>query len=828
MKKEKDVLQYLKEEAQNLEIPQSIAPKQIREKLEMYESQNKIQQSEDKKQGNRKDKNKELKNFTAEKRIKESEKIERDKADNKKENKNSKNFTAEKINDKRENMESNKVKRKYRKKRRKYMSAYIAAAACFCLLVGTALTRKSDFIKLWEGSIKPYFYTEDTMEPAMTGGELNKHADSTKKDDKENGISTGEAVEGEEESELLAAIDYPEITYEDIYESMFGNLEEMQYPNGYRGELAEGVIAETEVMQQNGAESSFAMPEAPTVDGTTNIVFKESAAAENLSSGILADSAVSEKSAVEESTVEYGTTNVQTEGVEEADVVKNDGRYLYQKIYQDFTHAIQIVDTKDGLKEVKRIEGFDNIQEFYIWEDVLVIIENKYLETAQTDVYAESELMVCGVEDFGSARYYHEITFYNIKDRSMPVKIKTFTLKGRYDSSRIADGYFYGFSKFYAIPGEGQKDYASYIPLVDGVRLSADRILLPEENKGNCYLVLTSIDLTNPTKFVDTTAIITDSDMYYVSSGNIYIADSLGFEEKVGKQTNQISLIRFSYKKGHFTLQARGKVPGNLESSFSMDEYKGNLRMVTTVNEYVFEELKDDRTGEVIGNHITDESQSNALYVLDSNLKIIGKIENLAKDERIYSARFLGETGYFVTFRQTDPLFAVDLTDPRKPEILSELKISGFSEYLHYYGEDRLLGIGMEADEETGSTDGMKLSMFDISNPADVQEITKLHLSEYYHGEALYNHRAVMISVSANIFGFELEGHENGNYKRDYLVFSYENDKFVEKLKVESKNKYGEIHSSRGTFIGDVFYLLTRDGSVRSFDLNTGEALENL
>lgn len=774
MKKDKDVLRYLKEDAQNLEIPQSIAPKQIREKLEMYESQKKIQQKEDKRGG-----------------------------------------------------------KKYSKSVATNLSSYIAAAACLCLLVGTVITQRSDFVKLWEGSIKPYFQNDDTMKPVMVGGELNTYADHIGKDGKENAVSAGEDVE---EAGLLASLDYPQITYEDIYESMFGSLEEMKYQNSYRGEIAEGVIAETEVMRQDSAEVSTAMPEAPASDeAANNMAFKETAASEKLTAGSLADRAVSEKSAVEESAVEYGTTNVQTEGVEEADVVKNDGRYLYQKIYQEkenvHTQAIQIVDTKDGLKEVKRIEGFDNIQEFYVWEDILVIIENKYLETVQTDVYAEiaeSKLMMCGKEDFGSERYYHEISFYNIKDRSMPAKIKTFTLKGRYDSSRITDGYFYGFSKFYANPGEGEKDYGSYVPLVDGVRLSAERILLPKENKGNCYLVLTSIDLKDPTKFVDTTAIITDSNMYYVSSGNIYIADSLGFQEKVGKQTNQISLIRFSYKKGQFVFQAKGKVPGSLESSFSMDEYRGNLRMVTTVNEYCFEELKDDRTGEIIGNYITDESQSNALYVLDSNLKIIGKIENLAKDERIYSAKFLGETGYFVTFRQTDPLFAVDLTNPRKPEILSELKISGFSEYLHFYGEDRLLGIGMEADEETGSTDGIKLSMFDISNPADVQEIAKLHLSKYYHSEALYNHRAVMIGVNANIFGFEMEGQENGNYKKDYLVFSYEDDKFVQKLKVETKNKYGEIHSSRGTFIGEVFYLLTRDGSVRSFDLNTGEELERL
>lgn len=723
-----------------------------------------------------------------------------------------KSITPEKVRQKLERIESDKVKARYFRKRK--LAVYIAAAAGICLLLGGTYMLKRQF-----GG----FIGKESAESFLT--EANG----------ENTI-TEECVDIADESELLASIEYPKITYEDIYESMFGNLEEMKYQGNYRGEVPEGFFEE-EAMLTDGA-----IPEAPasddiagsstTIGSAENIVFNEYAASENKASGVLSDSAVSEKSAAKEDPAEYGTTNVQTVGVEEADVVKNDGRYLYQKIYQEkdegYTQAIQIVDTKDGLKEVKRIEGFENIQEFYIWDDILVIIENKYLETVQTNTYAEEKLMLCGVGDWGSANQYHEITFYSIKDRKIPHKIKTFTLRGRYDSSRIADGYFYGFSKFYAGPGDGKTDYESYIPLVDGAKLEADRILLPEENEGNCYLVLTSIDMKNPTDFVDTTAIITDSDLYYVSSDNIYIADSLGFQKNVGKQTNQISLLRFSYEKGYFALQAEGKVPGSLESSFSMDEYEGNLRMVTTVNEYWFEEIKDDRTGEIIGNHIIDEKQANALYVLNQNLEIIGKIENLAEDERIYSARFFGENGYFVTFRQTDPLFAVDLKDPKNPKILSELKISGFSEYLHFYSEDRLLGIGMEADEETGRTEGMKLSMFDISNPAKVTEIAKLPLSKYDYSEALYNHRAVMISVPVNIFGFEAEGYEDGNFKKDYLVFSYEDDKFVQKLKVETNNKYGEIYSSRGTFIGDVFYLLTRNGNVSSYDLKTGEKLESL
>ena len=742
MKGKKDVLHYLKEEAGNLAIPDSITPEQMKKRLEQIENKSQEQVTG--------------KNFQADKKM---------------------------------------IKKKRIVRRFPYKN--LVAASCICLLIGAVVM-------------------------SMIG---EQQAIGTKTES-EDYAEVKEEVIGETVAEgLVATIEYPKTTYEEIYESMFGDWEDMQYKYNYRGELVEGALG------GEFFETEIAIPEAPATGLNLNDIYKESAAAEEPTEGILVDSAMSKKT--EESSVEHGTTNVQTQGVEEADVVKNDGRYLYQKIYQENNHvmtqAIQIVDTADGLKEVKRMEGFENIQEFYIWEDILVVVENKYLDIIQNESYAEKEMLVCGVDDSGYYnRQYHEISFYNIKDRHMPIKIKTFTIKGNYDSSRISEGYFYGFSKYCAAPGEGKSDYEAYIPLVDGTQLKPEQILLPEENEGNCYLLLTSIDLNNPTKFADTTAIVTDSDMYYVSNQNIYIADSLDFEKMQGKQTNRISLLRFGYEKGKFFFQAEGEVPGNLESSFSMDEYDGNLRLVTTVNEYWFEEIKDDLTGQIIGNDMVDEKQSNALYVLDSDLKIIGKIENLAEDERIYSARFFGEVGYFVTFRQMDPLFAVDLKDPKNPKILSELKISGFSEYLHFYGKDRLLGIGMEAEVETGRTNGMKLSMFDISNPVDVQEISKLHLSSYDHSEALYNHRAVMISTSANIFGFEIEGYSKGDYKRDYVVYTYENDQFVEVLKIETKNQYGENYSSRGTFIGNMFYLLTRDGSVKSYDLDTGKLCDSL
>lgn len=659
-------------------------------------------------------------------------------------------------------------------KKQKTIKTYgkmLAIAACFCVVIGSILVIKQEINE------PDAIAREDKILPEMESIEIAEQV-----------------------------IEYPKVSYQDIYDSMSVQWAEQEAM--FRGELSE--------------DGETAFYEASIGEPTTgDTVLKEAPAEE---------SATAEKqmNAVEDLADDFGSTNVQTVGVDEGDIVKNDGRYLYQKIVteKDYerTTMIQIIDTKDGLKEVGRIEDANGFQEFYIWNDMLVLIKEKYFEENSAAVksrYAIEDMLY-------HSNLFHEISFYDIKDRRQPKEIKTFTLQGGYASSRITDGYFYGFSKYYANPGEGADDYDAYVPKVDGEYLSESRIYLPADSEQTSYLVLVSIDLSNPTEFADTTGIITGANLYYVSEEHIYVTDAKALEEKAGWTSNATSILKFSYDNGKFALKSKGEVKGSLESSFSMDEYKNHLRIASTVLEYERRQVTDDRTGETIGYHIEDLRETNALYVLDEDLKQVGSIEGLAENEQIYSARFMGDTGYFVTFRQTDPLFTVDLSNPAKPEILSELKVSGFSEYLHIYGEDRLLGIGMEADEETGVQQGMKLSMFDISDKTNVQEISKLPLEDYYYSEALYNHRAVMISTGKNIFGFEAEGSGRSEYWRDYLVYTYENDKFVQKLKISTKSENGGYYTTRGTFIGDVFYLLSENGSVRSYDLNTGVQLESL
>ncbi len=237
--------------------------------------------------------------------------------------------------------------------------------------------------------------------------------------------------------------------------------------------------------------------------------------------------------------------------------------------------------------------------------------------------------------------------------------------------------------------------------------------------------------------------------------------------------------------------------------------------------------------------------------MLDEELKVIGSLENLAEDERIYSARFIGDIAYFVTFRNMDPLFCVDVSDTAHPVLLGELKIPGFSDYLHPYGENLLLGIGYDTDD-TGAVECVKLTMFDISNPLGVEEKHTLVLEHYNSSEVCYNHRAVLVDMEKNLIGLPFEGsyYGKGGYqdytqKKGYAVYGYDGEKgFYQKFEKEYVRKWEPIYyhidgnrisvdgvqkeignnwndwyymNLRGIYIGDYFYLVNQIKEVCSY-----------
>ena len=529
--------------------------------------------------------------------------------------------------------------------------------------------------------------------------------------------------------------------------------------------------------------------------------------------------------------------------------------------------GIQIVDTKGGLREASFVGRFEYPREFYVWEDLLIVLEDGYYtadyvqgadasaeeneEAGAQESSESSSIMVCG-DVLYAYNQYTKIHIYDISDRESPRLRKSFTLDGAYRTSRLAEGYFYGFTFFTPKPGSGEEDYEAYIPQAGGSLLPAEKIACPDGQGAEQYLVMVSIDLGRPEELLDSRAMLASDGTFYVSGDSIYLASWHSIYEdgasilygqpegtraegvtalEAGTAQDHTQLYRFSYEKGRFLARAEGRIPGRIEGQFSLNQSGEYLQAVTTVTECEKRRVTDDRTGEILGYEYIipeDDGLSSGLYILDEDLKLIGQIDGLAEGEQIYSARFLGDTAYFVTFRQTDPLFAVDVSDPESPKLLSELKVTGFSEYLHVYGQDLLFGLGMEADEDTGEQQGLKLSMFDLTDPAKLSEQARLVLSDYDYSPALYDHRSLLIDTEQNLIGFEVQGWDEGTYQQAYLLYSYEDGQFTQRLDLRLGTDYGSYNSCRGTFIGEHFYLLIQDGTVREYSLETGELLNQL
>lgn len=513
---------------------------------------------------------------------------------------------------------------------------------------------------------------------------------------------------------------------------------------------------------------------------------------------------------------DYSQTNTQFADVDEGDIIKNDGRYIYRIIGNE----IVIIDALD-MKVVSRseiiepqkdgsIEGW--AQELYVSGDRMAVLFSEFVHSEENEWMVDTNCVV---------------RVYDITDRARPAAVGEYSQCGSMCSSRLIDGYIYIIST-YSIYTEPDKERPeTYVPWVicnDVCRtLGSGDIMLPAEPAGANYTVITSISLADGEDFAETQAALGFGGTVYADSGCIILACAKSSEETVETQENGenvtvitgsgvTELVRYDILEGAITPGARGEVPGGLLNQFSIDRYKDVVRVVTTVDTW---EQKIYTDG--VDRYEYEGSTSNSLYTLDKDMNIIGSIEELAEDERVYSVRFSGDIGYFVTFRQVDPLYAVDLSDPTAPKILSALKIPGFSQYMHPYAPGLLFGIGMDADEETGRTKGLKLSMFDISDPANVTEKHKLVLEDVWWSEVLYNHKAAVISAEHNIIAFPADG--------GYLVYGYDESGFVRRFELDVSDMYQA--DKRGLFIGGSFYICSSDMLCR-YDMQTFALLDKL
>lgn len=535
---------------------------------------------------------------------------------------------------------------------------------------------------------------------------------------------------------------------------------------------------------------------------------------------------------------EYSETNVQVEGIDEADIIKTDGSCLY--IFNADRNEIYIVKAKGGTMELAASvdvteAGCGSGREMYLLENRLVLVTNDWCVEKYTE----------GVNYQGTGDRTKQVTSlltYDISDKSAPKLLSVLKQDGSLVASRCTGGMVYLItsygnmwsfydigvdeSAFLAGEKETEEILCRYIPQAGEERIAADCIYIGSEPDSAEFLVLTAMSPKEPQKFSDIKSFMGGGGNCYVSGNYIYVGSSRWGTQEIPYERTEV--YRFAYGEGLITPAGQVTVKGTLNNQFSMDEYNGYLRVVTTVNEF----YSTDSYNWFSGN------ESNALYIYDKELQLTGSIEDLAPGEHIESARLMGDIGYFVTFRRTDPLFSVDLSNPAKPEVLGELKIPGFSEYLHPYGENLLLGIGYDADETSGRTTGLKLSMFDVSDPADVKEVHKIVLDKFSLTAVSYNHKAALIDTEKNIIGIPARGYDNGEYNV-YLVFGYDKETgFYQKLSegyalsweneryYEAGFKYMFISSDcRGVYIGDVLYLINPAYEVRAYDMGSWEQI---
>lgn len=531
----------------------------------------------------------------------------------------------------------------------------------------------------------------------------------------------------------------------------------------------------------------------------------------------------------------YSGTNVQVAGVDEGDIVKTDGTYIY--ILRDVeliimkaegTNVSEVSHTIIG-SEWESTTNADDLGEtsekmpvaLYVTGDRAVVISSYFHWVDSGN----------GADDENSN--YVMVDIYNIENRGEPKLIKSLGQDGYQVDSRMIGNTLFLCTAYYVYdPDQGSPE--QFVPCLytDGKRepVTCGTIGLLPDGDSTTYAVLTSYDVASA-GMLNTQSILGGGETVYMNAENLFLCrteynDNVvetgtdgPYDVTTHKTDATTTINRFSVADGMLAYAATGTVPGGLNNQFSLDEYNGYLRVATTEQNGGYKVYVDE--GHKFENYEPMETaQSNDLYVMDSNLQVVGSVTNLAPDESIYSARFDGDYAYLCTYRTVDPVFAVDLSDPAAPNVIGALSLSGYSDYLHLWTDHQLFGLGMQTQEiasENGTTarlDGMKMVMIDTADPAALKEENTLEIDADY-SQALYNHKAILVDQARDLIAFPAEG--------NYLVYGYSADQgFQLKKEITFENEWD--WQSRGLYIGDCFYVVSSD-CIYTIDLNT---LENV
>jgi uncharacterized secreted protein with C-terminal beta-propeller domain len=532
-------------------------------------------------------------------------------------------------------------------------------------------------------------------------------------------------------------------------------------------------------------------------------------------------------------TSDYSTTNIQVKGVDEADIIKTDGKYIYAVSNND-VFIVEAVPAEQAII-LSKISFESRPQDIYINGNNLVVFGYN------DQIYTEKYSSILPPQRRSSYMFFKT---FDLTDKTDPKQIRDLDFEGNFVNSRMIGDYVYFVTTKYSYDTD---EIPVPIIMENGQMISTDKAIarcncpdiyyfsMPYQNFN--MTSIHAINVSDNTQAINTQAyLLTDNQNMYVSQNNIYITytkyldeqelsmkalmkialplldqkdrdkiakiqatenfilspaekiqkytlifsklrQKLSIEENnklendlikeikqqyedISKELEKTVVHKIAINKGEIKYQTVGEVTGQVLNQFSMDENNDYFRIATTKNRSWSQlanldcEINLEIPADFKDCENNNKSYSN-LYVLDKDLKQVGQIENMATGERIYSVRFMQDRAYMVTFKQTDPLFVIDLKDPANPAVLGELKIPGYSNYLHPYDNDTLIGLGQDTKEnEWGGVNnqGIKLSLFDVSNVAEPKEIGTYQVEDPSSSStAQYDHKAFLFSKEKNL-----------------------------------------------------------------------------
>jgi inhibitor of cysteine peptidase len=484
-------------------------------------------------------------------------------------------------------------------------------------------------------------------------------------------------------------------------------------------------------------------------------------------------------------TKDFSTTNIQVAGVDEADTVKTDGKYLY--VIGNNSQVVYFLDANPQNAKVlaKIFLNNTHISGVYLSNDgsKLAVVGNQYIPYdyfQKVDLSGGYTILPMPYYNSGASFVY----VYNIANKANPVLSRNFTMTGNYVNSRLIGDYIYDIVTENAILNNGVINLPTVFSGPTAASIAPSRIYYA--NTSDTYYSYTTIvslnimnDALQPT---NKTIMMGGAGNIYVSESNIYVTYPIATYKPVPVTTpvpipavrdkngtdivtimpmpiiwqrpswQGTEIYRIHIFAGDMSFAAQGNVTGSVMNQYSMDESNGYFRIATTSYDYT-------------NDNYWSGTQQNNVYVLDMYLNTVGRLENLASGETLHAARFMGNRCYLVTFQQVDPLFVVDLSQPTSPKVLGNLTIPGYSDFLQPYDATHLIGIGQDVNASIDADKvhtpgavyytailGLKVSLFDVSDVANPKEISKFVVGDRgTTSEALNDPKAILFDASRNL-----------------------------------------------------------------------------